>query len=102
MPAKKRDRLLSRRQAIATLAGGASLVAAPAIVAAQSPLKVGFVQQRGLLYLPVDMMVSGGVLQQEATRLGLGKVEATATTLGGPGPVVDALLSGSADYGTAA
>jgi NitT/TauT family transport system substrate-binding protein len=60
------------------------------------------VQQRGLLYLPVDLMVSGGVLQQEATKLGLGKVEATATTLNGPGPVIDAILSGAADYGTVA
>jgi NitT/TauT family transport system substrate-binding protein len=102
MPAKKGDRLVSRRHAIAAMAGGASFVAAPAIVGAQTPLKVSFVQQRGLLYLPVDMMVSGGVLQQEASKLGLGTVEATATTLGGPGPIVDALLSGSADYGTVA
>jgi sulfonate transport system substrate-binding protein len=47
-------------------------------------------------------MVSGGVLQQEATKLGLGKIEATATALSGPGPVLDAILSGAADYGTAA
>jgi NitT/TauT family transport system substrate-binding protein len=102
MPVKKRDRLMSRRHAIATMAGGASFIAAPAITSAQTPLKVSFVQQRGLLYLPVDMMVSGGVLQQEATKLGLGKVDATATTLSGPAPVIDALLSGSADYGAAA
>jgi NitT/TauT family transport system substrate-binding protein len=93
---------MSRRSAIATMAGGVGLVAAPAIVRAQAPLKVSFVQQRGLLYLPVDEMVSGGILQQEATKLGLGKVEATAKTLSGPGPIIDALLSGSADYGTAA
>jgi NitT/TauT family transport system substrate-binding protein len=84
------------------IAGGASLVAAPAIVAAQTPLSVSFVQQRGLLYAPVDMMVAGGVLQQEATKLGLGKVEATARTLSGPAAVTDALLSGSAHYGAAA
>jgi NitT/TauT family transport system substrate-binding protein len=102
MTAKKRDRFVSRRHAIATMAGGASFIAAPAIVAAQTPLKVSFVQQRGLLYLPVDMMVTGGVLQQEATKLGLGKVDATATTLSGPAPVIDALLSGSVDYGAAA
>ena len=106
MPAKKGaengQRLLSRRHAFATMAGGVSFIAAPAIVGAQTPLTVSFVQQRGLLYLPVDMMVSGGVLQQEATRLGLGKVEATARTLSGPAPVTDALLSGSADYGTVA
>ncbi|MGA8902921.1 hypothetical protein [Bradyrhizobium sp.] len=54
---------MSRRSAFTTMAGGVSLVAAPAIVAAQTPLKVSFVQQRGLLYLPVDMMVTGSVLQ---------------------------------------
>jgi NitT/TauT family transport system substrate-binding protein len=102
MPAKTGDRLVSRRHAIATMAGGVGLVAAPAIVGAQAPLKVSFVQQRGLLYLPVDMMVTGGVLQQEATKLGLGKVEASAKTLSGPAPIIDALLSGAADYGTSA
>src|ERR1700719_2483474 len=102
MPRSKGDRRLNRRHAIVTMAGGVSFVAAPAIVRAQAPLAVNFVQQRGLLYLPVDMMVTGGVLQQEATKLGLGKVEATARTLSGPAPVVDALLSGSADYGTSA
>jgi NitT/TauT family transport system substrate-binding protein len=96
------NRPVTRRQAIATVAGGVGLLAAPSIVGAQTPLTVKFVQQRGLLYLPVDMMVSGGVLQQEATKLGLGKIDATATTLSGPGPVTDALLSGAADYGTAA
>lgn len=102
MPRKKSARLVSRRSAIATMAGGVSFLAAPAIVSAQTPLTVKFVQQRGLLYLPIDMMVSGGVLQQEATKLGLGKVDATVQTLSGPGPVTDALLSGAADYGTAA
>ena len=102
MPRRNGDPLFNRRSAIATMAGGASLVAAPAIGAAQAPLAVSFVQQRGLLYAPVDMMVTGGVLQQEAARLGLGKVEATARTLSGPAAVTDALLSGSAEYGAAA
>ena len=84
------------------LVGGIALVAAPAVARAQAPLKVTFAQQRGLLYLPVDLMVTGGILQQEATKLGLGKVDATAATLSGPGPVVDAILSGAADYGTVA
>ena len=102
MPQSKGDRLLSRRRAVATMAGGISLMAAPAIVAAQTPLAVIIVQQRGLMYLPVDMMVTGGVLQQEATKLGLGKVEATARALSGPAAITDALLSGSAQYGAAA
>jgi NitT/TauT family transport system substrate-binding protein len=74
----------------------------PAVAAAQAPLKIAFVQQRGLLYLPVDLMVGGGILQKEASKLGLGQIEATATALSGPGPVLDAILSGAADYGTAA
>jgi NitT/TauT family transport system substrate-binding protein len=94
--------LLNRRAGVAAMAGGASLLAAPGVVRAQAPLQVKFAQQRGLLYLPVDEMVTGGVLQKEATKLGLGKVDATATTLSGPGPVVDAILSGAADYGTVA
>jgi NitT/TauT family transport system substrate-binding protein len=102
MAGKKLDGLLSRRRACVVLAGGAGLVAAPSIARAQAPLKLSFAQQRGLLYLPVDLMVSGGILQQEASKLGLGKVEATATALSGPGPVIDAILSGAADYGTAA
>ena len=92
---------VSRRTMMATIAGGVTAIAAP-VVRAQSALSVKFVQQRGLLYLPIDMMVTGGVLQKEADKLGLGKVEASVTTLSGPGPVIDAVLSGSADYGTAA
>ena len=102
MPGRRARKQLSRRQALRVVAGGAALMSAPAILKAQSPLAVRFVQQRGLLYIPVDIMVSGGVLQKEATKLGLGKVEATATALSGPGPILDALLSGAADYGTAA
>ena len=102
MPERKTIRPVTRRQAIATVAGGVGLLAAPSIGRAQAPLTVKFVQQRGLLYLPIDEMVTGGILQQEATKLGLGKVEATAQTLSGPAPVTDALLSGSADYGTVA
>src|SRR5258708_18894648 len=47
-------------------------------------------------------MVSGGILQEEASKLGLGQIKATATALSGPGPVVDAILSAAADDGTVA
>jgi hypothetical protein len=73
MPAKKRDRLMSRRHAIATMAGGASFIAAPAIVGAQTPLKISFVQQRSLLYLPVDMMVTGGACSKKQPSPGLAR-----------------------------
>src|ERR1700742_3327917 len=102
MPQSKGDRRLSRRSAAATIVGGISFIAAPAIVRAQAPLTVSFAQQRGLMYLPIDMMVAGGILQQEATKLGLGKVEASARALSGPAAITDALLSGSAQYGAAA
>jgi NitT/TauT family transport system substrate-binding protein len=93
---------VSRRQALRGLVAGGAALAAPGLTKAEAPLTVRFVEQRGLLYIPVDLMVSGGILQQEASKLGLGKIEATATALSGPGPVLDALLSGAADYGTAA
>ena len=93
---------LARRRIMLAMLGLVGLVAGQATSSAQTPLKVRFVEQRGLLYLPVDLMVSGGILQQEASKLGLGKIEATATALSGPGPIIDALLSGAADYGTAA
>jgi sulfonate transport system substrate-binding protein len=94
--------VFNRRQAIAAVAGGVGALATPSILCAATPLTVKFAQQRGLLYLPIDMMVSGGVLQKTADKMGLGKVDASVTTLSGPGPVIDAILSGAADYGTAA
>ena len=101
-PSRTTPAALNRRQTLGLLASGAGLLAASAVLRAQAPLTVRFVQQRGLLYIPVDIMVSGGVLQAEATKLGLGKVEASAVALSGPGAITDALLSGAADYGTAA
>ena len=47
------NRRMNRRSAIVTMAGGVSLVAAPAIVAAQTPLSVSFVQQHGLIIFPL-------------------------------------------------
>ena len=102
MPKSKKGAPLSRRRVLTAITGGTAALMAPAILRAQAPLTVRFAQQRGLLYIPIEIMVSGGVLQAEATKLGLGKIEATATALSGPGPVLDAILSGAADYGTAA
>ena len=90
------------RQALRAVVVAAAIVAAPVLAPAQEPATVKFVQQRGLLYIPVDIMVSKGVLKAEAAKLGIANVEVTATALSGPGPIIDALLSGAADYGTAA
>lgn len=92
----------TRRSALGLAAAGAAVMASPSILRAQAPLTVKFAQQRGLLYIPVDVMVTGGILQKEADKLGLGKIEASAQALSGPGPILDALLSGAADYGTSA
>ena len=89
---------LSRRR---VLAGAAGLIAAPAILRAQETRLVRIVQQRGLLYLPVDVLANGGLLTKHAERMGLGRVEAKAEVINSAAAVNDALLSGSADFGTA-
>ena len=89
---------ISRRRA---LAATPSLIAAPAIVHGQEARIVRIVQQRGLLYLPVDVMANGGLIAKHAERMGLGRVEAKADVINSVAPVNDALLSGSADFGTA-
>jgi hypothetical protein len=48
MPRRATGALVSRRQALGAMAGGASLIATPAILEAQAPLTVKFVEQRGL------------------------------------------------------
>jgi NitT/TauT family transport system substrate-binding protein len=89
---------ISRRR---VLAASASLVAAPAILRAQETRIVRIVQQRGLLYLPVDLLANGGLVTKHAERMGLGRVEAVAEVINSAAAVNDALLSGSADFGTA-
>jgi NitT/TauT family transport system substrate-binding protein len=89
---------ISRRR---VLAASASLVAAPAILRAQETRIVRIVQQRGLLYLPVDFLANGGLIAKHAARMGLGRIEAVAEVVNSAAAVNDALLSGSADFGTA-
>src|SRR5437660_12891550 len=89
---------ISRRDA---LAGAAGLIAAPAVLSAQETRVVRIVQQRGLLYLPVDVMANGGLIAKHADRMGLGHIEAKAEVINSAAAVNDALLSGSANFGTA-
>jgi NitT/TauT family transport system substrate-binding protein len=89
---------ISRRHA---LAASASLIAAPVILRAQQTRVVRIVQQRGLLYLPVDLVANGGLLTKHAERMGIGRVEAIAEVVNSAAAVNDALLSDSADFGTA-
>ncbi|MBV9394694.1 MAG: ABC transporter substrate-binding protein [Methylobacteriaceae bacterium] len=89
---------ISRRHA---LTAAASLIATPTILRAQEARNVRIVQQRGLLYLPVDVMTNGGLIAKHAERMGLGKIDAKAEVINSAAAVNDALLSGSADFGTA-
>ena len=59
MPKEVTGLLASRRQALGALAAGAGLLATPTILRAQSALTVNFVQQRGLLYIPIDIRCQG-------------------------------------------
>lgn len=101
---KPRDRAVDagKRQTLKTLAlTGAGLVYAPAVLRAQASKQVRIVQQNGLLYVPCDLLAAGGMLQKQADKMGLGKIEVTATTINSAAAVNDALLSGTADCGTA-
>ncbi len=91
-----------KRATLKSLAfAGAGLVCAPAIGRAQAARQVRIVQQNGLLYVPCDLLAAGGMLQKQADKMGLGKIEVTATTINSAAAVNDALLSGTADCGTA-
>jgi len=94
----------SRRIVLQTLAAGAAgaagLLPASNLSAADDRNVVRFAQQPGFLYLPVDTMITGGLLQKAADKAGIGKINATTNILSSPAAVNDALLSGAADYGT--
>lgn len=92
---------LDRRALLKASAGIAALAPASRL-SAQAATPVRFVQQKGLLFLPIDLMLTGGLLQKEADRLGAGRIDGTTLQVNGPGAIADALLSGAADIGTTA
>jgi hypothetical protein len=47
------------------------------------------------------VMANGGLIAKHAERMGLGRVDAVAEVINSAAAVNDALLSGSADFGTA-
>jgi NitT/TauT family transport system substrate-binding protein len=94
---------INRRALVQALAtSGFAAVSAPSLLRAQTSTPVRFVQQKGLLYLPIDLMLTGGLLQKEADKLDAGKIEGSTQQVNGPSAVTDALLSGAADFGTIA
>jgi NitT/TauT family transport system substrate-binding protein len=97
-----------RREVLKSLAAGgigalaSSNLAGSGLAQAQTATPVRFVQQKGLLYLPLDLMLTGGILQKEADKASAGKLDGTTQQVNGPSAVTDALLSGAADFGTIA
>lgn len=57
-------------------------------------------QQFGVSYLALMVMEEGKIFEAKAKEMGLGDVKCSWVKLGGPGPMNDALLAGSLDFGT--
>ena len=93
-----------RRFSFWTRAGAlAALVLAQAFVAGDARAEVSEVRiarQLGLGYLQIYVMEDQHLVEKQAQKLGL-TLTATYIALGGPGPINDAILTGSADYGAA-
>jgi NitT/TauT family transport system substrate-binding protein len=62
---------------------------------------VRIVKQYGLPYLPLMVMEHEKLLEKHATKLGLPSLDVSWPTLGGPGAMIDGLLSGQVDFGVA-
>lgn len=62
--------------------------------------EVRITRQPGLLYLPMILMESGGLIEKHAKAAGLGDVKASWITFNSGGAATDALLSGNVDFVT--
>jgi NitT/TauT family transport system substrate-binding protein len=60
---------------------------------------VRIVKQYGLPYLPLMVMEHERLVEKHAARLGLPSLTVEWPTLGGPGAMIDGLLSGQVDFG---
>jgi NitT/TauT family transport system substrate-binding protein len=78
---------------LATLA----LLAGPAARAETGAVAIAY--QYGLTYLPLLVMKEQKLLEKQAEAAGLGGLDVTYATLGGPGMVNDGLISGSVQFG---
>lgn len=79
---------------------GIGLLAAPALIRS-ARAEAGVVRiskQYGLGYMSMMVMEKQGLVEQHATRLGLAGLKVEWSVLGGPGPQIDALLAGQADF----
>jgi NitT/TauT family transport system substrate-binding protein len=62
--------------------------------------EVRITKQPGLLYLPMILMESGGLIEKHAKAAGLGDVKVSWVTFNSGGAATDALLSGNVDFVT--
>ena len=80
---------------------GLGLLALPALVrgARAEASGVRIVGQYGLPYLPLMVMEHEKLVEKHAAKLGLPSLNVSWPTLGGPGAMIDGLLSGGVDFG---
>lgn len=84
------------------LAGGATLIASPALIRssfAQEVSSIVLIKQHGLPYLPLMVMEEHRLIEKHAQRLGVSAIAPEYKTLGGTQSLVDALLSGQMNFG---
>src|ERR1700761_5635721 len=96
MHAKNRRMRIMRRREL-----GIGLLALPALVRAARAEASGvrIVKQYGLPYLPLMVMEHEKLVEKHAAKMGLPSVTVDWPTLGGPGAMIDGLLSGQIDFG---
>ncbi|HET6308187.1 MAG TPA: ABC transporter substrate-binding protein [Rhodopila sp.] len=80
---------------------GLGLLGLPALVrgAWAEASSVRIFRQYGLPYLPLMVMEHERLVEKHAARLGVPGLQVSWPTLGGPGAMVDGLLSGQVDFG---
>jgi NitT/TauT family transport system substrate-binding protein len=80
---------------------GIGLLALPALArgARAEASGVRIVKQYGLPYLPLMVMEHERLVEKHAARLGIPSLAVAWPTLGGPGAMIDGLLSGQVDFG---
>jgi NitT/TauT family transport system substrate-binding protein len=96
---------MRRREFTLALAGAAAGVCAPALrrsAGAAEMTSIRIVKQYGLPYLPLMVMEHEKLVEKHAAELGLGALEITWATLGGPSAMVDGLLGGQLQLGVTA
>jgi NitT/TauT family transport system substrate-binding protein len=80
---------------------GLGLLAMPALsrFARAEASTVRLVRQYGLPHVPLMVMQHENLVEKHAARLGLPSLKTDWPTLGGPGAMIDGLLSGQVDFG---